>query len=477
MRYVKVVSILPIPALGSGLVFLVTGSIAAAICGLALGVLVAITPVLKSAVSTIARTIGNASFVLGAMLVVFVTRCVSPRKDQGSWQGSPARGVSSSAYSKIPRTRSWRSVVRSATALILLVAIVDTAIGSMLPDPPLVDPSERLENLPSVLPGDIEYQVQLDGEELYLTPTPGARWRLDNVNSVTTNWDADTGRKTYGSSSVTPDSQRVAVIGGSSAFGLGQSDDMTIASGLAEALSIAGKNIQVSNFGMPGYTTVQAVRDLDDRIQKGLRVDVVVAYTGVNEVYLGFGGRRVPQTLLEGATKIPDGPIAWWLNNSAIARITGRDPVFRKPLMRLVSQETNSDGSWKLSGRPFGESVKDSLYNLEEGYEALQELAQKYKLKIVFVYQPTWLEAQLVPIDRKALDLDDFAREMLGSAWAEVRYLFLNAHNDVIDASHFVDYKICWIDISHTRGKCSAGIAHQMISDPNWSRALSEVSK
>jgi hypothetical protein len=276
---------------------------------------------------------------------------------------------------------------------------------------------------------------------------------------------------------VTPESQRVAVIGGSSAFGLGQSDDMTIASGLAEALSTAGKNIQVANFGMPGYTTVQAVRDLDDRIQNGLRVDVVVAYTGVNEVYLGFGGRRVPQTLLEGATKIPDGPIAWWLNNSAIARITGRDPVFRKPLMRLVSQETNSDGSWKLSGRPFGESVKDSLYNLEEGYEALQELAQKYKLKIVFVYQPTWLEAQLVPLDKEAIHLDDFAREMLGSAWAEVRYLFLKTHTDVIDARGFVDNKVCWIDISHTRGKCSAGIVHQIVSNPNWSRALAGVSK
>jgi len=474
---VKAFSILCLPALGAGLVFLVTDSTTAAICGLVIGVLIAVTPALKKAVSTIAQIIGNAFFVLGAVFVVLLMRSVAPHKDQGSWRGSPVRGVSSSAYSKIPRTRSWQSVVRSTAVLVFLVALLDTAVGSVLTDPPLVDPSERLENLPSVLPGDIEYQVQLDGEQLYLTPTPGARWRLDNIRSETTNWDADTGRKTYGSSLVTLESQRVAVIGGSSAFGLGQSDDMTIASELAEALGTSGQNIQVSNFGVPGYTTVQAVRDLEDRIQNGLRVDVVVAYTGANEVYLGFGGRRVPQTLLEGATKVPDGPITWWLNNSAISRITGRDPVFRKPLMRLVLQETNSDGSWKLSEQSFGESVKDSIYNLEEGYDALQELAQKHQLKVVFVYQPTWLEAQLVPLDKEAIHLDNFAREMLGSAWAEVRYLFLKTHTDVIDARGFVDNKVCWIDISHTRGKCSADVALQIVSDPNWSRALAGVSK
>jgi hypothetical protein len=474
---VKAFSILCLPAFGAGLVFLVTGSITTAMCGLVIGVLIAVTPALKSAVSTAARTLGNTSFVLGAMFVVFLMRKMAPHKDQGAWRGSPVREVSSSAYSKIPRTRSWQSVVRSTAVLVFLVALLDTAVGSTLTDPPLVDPSERLERVPSVLPGDIEYQVQRDGEQLYLTPTPGARWHLNNMRSATINWNTDDGRKTYLSSSVTSESQRVAVIGGSAAFGFGQSDDMTIASELAEALSTAGTDVHVSNFGMPGYTTVQAVRDLEDRIQNGLRVDVVVAYTGVNELFLGFGGRRVPRTLLEGAAKVPDGPITWWLNNSAISRIAGRDPVFRKPLMRLAPQGSNSDGSWRMANQPVDKSVRDSIYNLEEGYEALQELAKKHQLRVVFVYQPTWFEARLDPVDRKTLDLDEFARELLGSAWGEVRYLFLKAHEDVIDARGFVDSKVCWIDASHTRGKCSADIARQIVSDPNWSRALSGAAK
>ncbi len=456
--------------------FLVTSSYELALLAFALGALVSVTPVLERAVSLISRAVGNTFFVIGAVFVVFVTRSIAPSRGRGTWQVSPYRSVSNSAYSFIPRTRTWKDALRGTTALVLLVAIFDVAIGSSLTNPQLIEPSIRLETAPSVKPGDIEYQVQIDGENLYLKPAPGPRWYLNEIASETINWSAGKGRKTYSASSATSRTKQIAVIGGSAAFGLGQSDKMTIASGISRVLTAEGQDVQVANFGIPGYTTIQAVRDLEDRLEEGLRVDVVVAYTGANEVFLGLGGRRVPQTLLEGATKVPSGPLTWWLNHSALARISGREPVLPRPITKRALR-SNSDGSLQIAVRPMKESVKDAVYSLEEGYKALQELAKKWKVKVVFAYQPTWFEAKLTTIDYEAMNVDAFDRELLGVSWQEIRYSFISEHADVLDTKSFIDNKTCWMDSSHTRGNCSDDIARALVSHPQWQLAVAGVTR
>ncbi len=472
----KIAARLCLPAGGAGLVFLVTSSYELTLLAFALGALVSVTPVLERAVSLISRAVGNTFFVIGAVFVVFVTRIIAPSRGGGTWKVSPYRSVSNSAYSSIPRTRTWKDALRGTTALVLLAAIFDIAIGSSLTNPPLIEPSSRIETAPSVKPGDIEYQVQIDGDNLYLKPTPGPRWYLNEIASETINWSAGEGRKTYNASSATSRAKQIAVIGGSAAFGFGQSDEMTIASGISRALTAEGRDVRVANFGIPGYTASQAVRDLEDRLQEGLRVDIVVAYTGANEVFLGLGGRRVPQTLLEGATKVPSGPLTWWLNHSALARISGREPVLPRPIMKR-SLGSNSDGSWQIAVRPMKESVKDAVYSLEEGYKELQELGQKWGVKVVFVYQPTWYEAKLTTIDYEALNVDLFGRELLGASWHEIRYLFMSEHTDVIDAKNFIDNQTCWIDSSHTRGNCSDDIARTLVKHPQWQLAVAGVTR
>ena len=472
----KIATRLFLPVGSASLVLFVTSSYKLALLAFAVGALVSVTPVLERAVSRISRAIGNTFFVSGAVFVVFVTRLIAPSRGSGTWQVSPQRSVSSSTYSSIPRTRTWGNALRGTTALVLLVAIIDVTIGNSLTNPPLIDPSMRLETTPSVKPGDIEYQIQIDGENLYLKPTPGPRWYLKDIASETTNWNAEEGRSTYNASSTTSRTKQIAVIGGSAAFGFGQSDAMTIASGISRVLSVAGQDVRVANFGIPGYTTSQAVRDLEDRLQEGLRIDVVVAYTGANDVFLGLGGRRVPQTLLDGATKVPSGPLTWWLNHSALSRIAGRDPVLPRPLMKR-SLGSNSDGSWSIAARPMEESVKDAVYSLEEGYKELQELGQKWGVKVVFVYQPTWYEARLTAIDYGALNVDVFGRELLGASWQAIRYWFLSAHADVVDAKSFIDNKTCWIDSSHTRGNCSDDIARALVNHPQWKLAVAGTLK
>lgn len=467
----KIATRLWLPAVSAGLALLVTRSYGLALFAFAIGALVSVTPVLERAASRVSRAIGNTLFVLGAVFVVFVTRIVAPSRGSGTWQMSPQRSTSGSTYSSMPQTGTWKTAARGVTSLVVLVALFDVAIGSALTHPPLIDPSWRLETTPSVKPGDIEYQVQRDGENLYLKPTPGPRWYLNDIVSETINWSAVEGRKTYNTTSMPSRAKQIAVIGGSAAFGFGQSDEMTIASGISRVLSAAGQNVRVMNFGVPAYTTSQAVRDLEDRLQNGLQVDVVVAYTGANEVFLGLGARRVPQTLLDGATKVPSGPITWWLNHSALSRIAGRDPVVPKPIMARALG-TNSDGSWKVAYRPIEESVKDAIYSLEEGYKELQELAQKWGVKVVFVYQPTWFEARLTTIDYEVLKIDAFSREIFGASWKEIRYLFLAEHADAVDTKSFIDNKTCWIDPSHTRGNCSDYIARAIVNHPQWKLAV-----
>lgn len=459
------------PILGSSFVFLVTGSLLLASAAFSLGVLLVTVPSLERAVSLVLRVVGSTVFVVGAALVVFATRVIAPARTNGEWQAAPARQTSQSSYALLPRAPGMRGALRSTSILLLALAALDVAGGSAIPLPPLIPSVERLEKAPSVKPGDIEYQVQRDGEHLYLTPTPGPRWHQTNLKSATTNWTAEDGRRTFHAPSKSLNITRVVVIGGSAAFGLGQSDDMTIASEMSKILNTRGQHVQIQNFGVPAYTTSQAVRDLDDRINNGLRVDTVVVYSGFNDVALGFFGRRVPQTLLDGATTTPSGPLAWWANHSAVARLFGHQPVRRKPLVWRVLN-TNFDGSWELSTRTGADASRDALYNLEEGYRDLQALAKKHDVHVLFVYQPTWFESELAPIDKELVIMDDVGRELVGARWEAVRRAFVSRHTDVIDAMRFTDNVPCWLDYSHTRGVCSDSIVSQILKTPQWQETI-----
>lgn len=464
------------PVLGCGLVMVVTGSLTATAAALGLGLLATLVGPVERGVHRVIRWVGTTIFVVGAALVVVATRIISPPRSNGDWQPAPPRDVSRSSYAHVPRKQSISGVVRSTSILFFVLAALDVAVGSVIAHPPLIPTNERIESAPSVEPGDIEYQVQLDGEELFLSPTEGPRWYQNTVRSQTTNWEDATGRKTYTPSKTSVSPRRIAIIGGSSAFGLGQSDYETIASELARTLPSVGQDAEIMNFGVPAYTTFQAVRDIENRIERGLQVDEVVAYTGFNDVALGFYGRRVPQTLLDGAEAPPRSPLAWYANHSAVARLLGHQPSRRKPIVWRVLN-TNFDGTWELSTRTGVEASRDALYNLEQGYEALQSLSRDHSVRVTFVYQPTWFEASLAAIDTGLVAMDDLSRELVGGRWGAVRTQFLKDHPDAIDAARFVDGEPCWLDYSHTRGICSSAIARQIVKHPVWRTNSTEAMR
>lgn len=77
----------------------------------------------------------------------------------------------------------------------------------------------------------------------------------------------------------------VWMFGGSAAFGLGQRDEHTVASELVRIAEVDGVSLEIRNFGVPGWTRVQEVSELERRLASEPEPpDIVLFYDGFNDV-------------------------------------------------------------------------------------------------------------------------------------------------------------------------------------------------
>lgn len=82
-----------------------------------------------------------------------------------------------------------------------------------------------------------------------------------------------------------PATREVFVFGGSTMWGTGQRDSMTLASLIAKGLAASGAgNLRVKNFGQTGYILTQQVLDLVLQLRAGARPAAVIFYNGINDV-------------------------------------------------------------------------------------------------------------------------------------------------------------------------------------------------
>jgi lysophospholipase L1-like esterase len=147
---------------------------------------------------------------------------------------------------------------------------------------------------------------------------------------------------------------RVAVMGDSVAFGAVASWPELLEEDLATAL--AERPAEVLNFGVPGYTVVQGLRQYEDRVG-GLAPDVVIIAYGWNDHWLAHGDlpdaeRRFPSrrmaTLASHLTRLrvvqalhallpsPAESAAPRVNERAVRRVSPE--VFRRSLDTFVEQ-------------------------------------------------------------------------------------------------------------------------------------------
>lgn len=423
--------------------------------GLALGsAALSALPTARRATRYVTGLVRSVVFDCGMSIVVLVTRLGRRPRFVTGWRAA----TSSSAVSRVAFRRSDLSPQRASTTAfalksLLLLLVLDTASGSLWPLQPAIRGEERLESTPGVKPGDVEYQVQRDGEHLYLDVSENGEWTQPAFSSPTTNWDPSTGR--YTPASREGGRLRVAVVGGSAAFGLGQSDADTVANKLAEGMAAAGVDAEVRNLGGIAWTTHQVAEDLRRRYERGERYDVVVSYSGFNDLVLGMNGRRVPENLFSGSLKPDRGILAFWADHSALARVFGREPVRPKPIVwRVLS--ASFDGSWRSSTS----KQDEGLFNLREGYVELRDVTDSHGVTLLWIQQPNWFEASVTSSQLGYGGISGLEKDVIGDKWKHTTDLFLSdVHGRAVDARAALDGEPCWIDFSHTRGICSEKIA------------------
>jgi len=273
--------------------------------------------------------------------------------------------------------------------------VLDLAVGwALFPDG--TPPDFRFENQPAgAYDRERTARIQSDGDGARWVRRDGF-WRLGEIATATVNVSADGERRTVGGA---PGGLRVAVLGGSAAFGLGQADDATVASALARSLAATAlAPAEVRNFGMIGWTAVDAAADLEVRLARGEEFDVVVSFSGANEMYLAVYGGRVPESLVDAAagdsTSPSSGATGWWLDRSVFARLTGRAPRPAVSPLKVARSYERGDPWLRRITEDFDEVVSDSVANYRDGVDRLDALAARHGFSVVHVLQPLQTDSE-----------------------------------------------------------------------------------
>lgn len=415
---------------------------------------------IRDLVSRLSKLAGSAVFFVGTSAALIAGRAGRRTSFTVGWRASTKPSVVSNSSFRASDLAPDRGSLLSVVVLsVSFLVPLDVAAGSLWPHPLAIETHERLETAPGVKPGDIEYAVQRDGENLHLRKTGPDSWTLEPISSETTNWDPVKGR--YTPSSQDTSSISVAVVGGSAAFGVGQADSDTVANNIATIMKDNGSPVRMSNLGVVAQTSYQAAEDLRLRFERGERYDVVIAYTGFNDLVLGTGFNRVPDTLLTGALEKRGGLLSSWADRSFVARVLGREPAMRKPVVwRTLSGDFY--GTWQTRDGKVGSDMRsDMLYNLEVGYESLHDVTSRFNAKLVWVLQPNWFEADIPDSQKGYGNIGEIERDLIASRWSQAQALFLAKPRDavIVDARYSLDKRECWLDFSHSRGFCSRAVA------------------
>jgi hypothetical protein len=284
-------------------------------------------------------------------------------------------------------------------------------------------------------------QIQDDGEGARWQNVDGL-WRLKPLKSKTVNMNDEGVRKTVGGRT---GGLRIAVTGGSAAFGLGAGDDMTIASILNEFLNTDDATVDVVNLGVPAWTMSDAADDLQMRFERGETFDIVISYAGANEITLSFLNTKVPTQMLDKLIEFDGRPstgfISWWADHSLLSRLSGREPRPEvSPLRRNARRLAEVAQSYDDLQSPRGKRVGDiARYNYEEGDRQLRELSERYGFELLQVVQP--LQSDVEP--GFTLMLKTFAVENV---------------KDKLDLSGSLEDS-CYYDSVHTSEPCNAIVA------------------
>jgi hypothetical protein len=358
-------------------------------------------------------------------------------------------GMSDRGKSSQPDGRSFRRWFLLGLGSVLML---DLAVGTAIFDNS-TPAAGRFEASPAAdYDRERASRIQDDGEAARFVERDGL-WVISPVASETVNVDVSGSRRTVGNRS---GEIRVAFVGGSAAFGLGQGDSGTIASEMARILNAGDVPVEVVNLGTPAWTIADAARALEARLSAGERFDAVVSYSGANEMYMGVLGIRVPTSLVEvtvGVMGTPSDSIPeHWADRSILARLAGRDPRPARTPLRIVDATTaigallNSTRKSQSNASPEEALDKNELirFNYAEGARMIDELGVAHDFAVLHVVQP-------------------FKNNASGNSNAMSSLLATSAPG-LLDLTGILPAS-CFYDQVHTTEVCSSDVASAIVSE------------
>ncbi|MEC4888815.1 MAG: hypothetical protein RI101_02040 [Nitrospira sp.] len=278
---------------------------------------------------------------------------------------------------------------------------------------------------------------------------PYIHFRRDPINTRHVHVDQDGVRKTIKDPKA--HAKKVFMLGGSTLWGTGASDEMTIPSLLQHSL---GDEYDVYNLGETGYVSTQELNQLLKKLADGEVPDYVIFYDGNNDGYAGAYSPAVPRD--------PQN-----LRKEAESRRKSESDI----IYRLVHDwfEPSNYGKllWSLKERRvrhWEESIADSV-GMRAGkvvgyYDAhirqVKALAKEYGFKAYFFWQPNLFNPHRPPASYEK-DIQESAApvfvESQRQVYAEAKKIFEGRENEgvffIADMFNAVSEPI-FLDWSHT---------------------------
>lgn len=309
-------------------------------------------------------------------------------------------------------------------ATLLLLIVLDRLLAAALPPPqslPMIDPqavslplaeADAIKNEPWLATYRQEREASKD-----LRWVPYRYWQRAPFSGQTIQID-EAGVRLTVQKPTAVNAKKLWLFGGSTMWGAGTPDGLTIPSLLASSLN--DSHIEITNFGESGYVTTQSLLRLMELLKAGERPDWVIFYDGANDVFSALQNDQagLPQNeanrALEFNVSRDGGKLTQLLLNgmSGITRVLAdaAEPPEIEPLAESIA-------------RDYGHTLR-----------MLEALANAYGFEYLAVWQPTlFSKTTLSPSERAALGSRPIAHLALSNAAHAAIRQKLGAH------PHFVD--------------------------------------
>jgi hypothetical protein len=228
------------------------------------------------------------------------------------------------------------------------------------------------------------YQAATGGQQVY---EPYSLWKNPDFSSKTFTVEGGY-RKTVQPAYNLDDSSFVKVwmFGGSTMFCADTPDDWTISSRLAAKLKEAYPNRKfiIQNYGLPGFVNDQEAVLLSKLLMQGKRPDVVIFYDGFNEGHLKVA---MTKPMAHGFYNLYD-----QIYRSIKERLWA-NLVWKSSLLTLVMRSRNDGIKFEKDETVLKSRSEAVCANYITTMQFVQNLADSYKFKAYFFWQPSLLTA------------------------------------------------------------------------------------